>query len=81
MNMTIRVSYAVLYPSYRIETMRHITEKRYNLILETLKRQLAEGLIDDYQVEILSESDNAEVREATRAELKELIESRKAAFT
>lgn len=79
--MTIRVSYAVLYPSYRIETMRHITEKRYNSILETLKRQLAEGLIDDYQVEILSESDNAEVREATRAELKELIESRKAAFT
>ena len=81
MSMTIRVSYAVLYPSYRIETMRHITEKRYNSILETLKRQLAEGLIDDYQVEILSESDNAEVREATRAELKELIESRKAAFT
>jgi hypothetical protein len=81
MRMTIRVSYAVLYPSYRIETMRHITEKRYNSILETLKRQLAEGLIDDYQVEILSESDNAEVREATRAELKELIESRKAAFT
>lgn len=79
--MTIRVSYAVLYPSYRIETMRHITEKRYNSILETLKRQLAEGLIDDYQVEILSESDNTEVREATRAELKELIESRKAAFT
>jgi hypothetical protein len=81
MRMTIRVSYAVLYPSYRIETMRHITEKRYNSILETLKRQLAEGLIDDYQVEILSESDNTEVREATRAELKELIESRKAAFT
>lgn len=51
--MTIRVSYAVQYPSYRIETMRHITEKRYNAILETLKSQQAEGLIDDYQVEVL----------------------------
>lgn len=53
--MDFRVSFAVQYPHYKTEIVKGATQKKFESILRQLNEQMAEGLIEDFRVEVLQE--------------------------
>ena len=51
--MTVKVTFAVRYPEYTSRIFKNVTPKKLESIVSTLKSQMAEGLIEDYQTEVL----------------------------
>lgn len=53
--MDLKVSFAVQYPHYRTEIVKGATKRKCEAILRQLNEQMAEGLIEDFSVDILQE--------------------------